>query len=119
MNNNPESRALLNKNTYREQDDNSSVEEWSDSSCSYSDTERYFCQIKNLINILNNILFSSIAEWENLIDDYGELLYIDCHPHVTTQPPKEEINISQNDSIFTRSTTRRSTRGIYHVKFYS
>lgn len=49
------------------------------------------------------------------MDANGELLYIDCHPHVT-QTNREETNTNKNEETITRTPTRRSTRGtLYQV----
>lgn len=57
-----------------------------------------------------NFKFSSVAEWEGLVDSFGELLYIDCHPQVAQQA-KEEYTQNRQDTL-TRTTTRRSKRGL-------
>lgn len=58
-----------------------------------------------------------MAEWESLVDSMGELLYIDCHPQVVQQQKEETQTIEKQEQTFTRTATRRSTKGKKNANF--
>lgn len=68
-------------------------------------TYNYFNLNKNIINILNSrtIDFSSDFEWENEINDRGELFYVKCSPRKLTKYVKR--NTESNDEPKKNKTT--------------
>lgn len=62
----------------------------------------------NKIVSKNVLCVSSVPEWESSIDETtGELLYIDCIPHVTQNPTETPPKFP---SSFVKNVTRQSTR---------
>lgn len=61
-----------------------------------------------ILQLHNVFPYSSIPEWESSIDENtGELLYIDCHPHVTQNTSETPVKFA---TAFVKSPVRQSTR---------
>lgn len=98
-----ERQLLLDVNeTSAQEESGSSIEEeeeWSDGS---SDSTSYFSDTD-----------SSLPDWETSVDSLGQLLYIECHPFLTTNTvPFPETEITKiSDTLLVRNTkSRKSTR---------
>lgn len=71
-------------------------------------TTLFYPKSRRSVSFRSCFLLSSIPEWESSIDEStGELLYIDCLPHVTQNTTESS---PKSTTAFVKSPARQSTR---------